>query len=637
MTIWFGGDYNPEQWPRDVWDDDVRLMQQGGVTLATVAVFSWARLEPREGEFDFEWLDTVIDKLHAGGIAVDLATATAVPPPWLTHKYPEVLPLTIDGVRLYPGSRQQYCPSSPVYRRLAARLVTAIAERYGSHPAVRLWHVNNEYACHVNHCYCDVSAAAFRRWLEARYETIARLNEAWGTSFWSQNYGDFEEVYPPRTAPTFKNPAQLLDFDRFSSDELLECFMAEARILREVGGDIPITTNFLGFSKLADYWKWAREIDVISYDSYPDPVNPESHVRAAMAQDLMRSLKGGQPWLLMEQAPSAVSWNPQNSAKAPGQMRAWSYQALARGADGIMFFQWRQSVFGAEKFLTGMLPHAGVDTRVWHEIEELGREIGELDRVSGTRISSRVAMMTDWDSWWSLEQAAMPAKLSYLDGVLAWYRELYEQNVTVDFIEPGSDLSSYDLVIVPSLFAASASTIRGLDSYVTGGGHLLVTYQTAITDENAHITAGGYLGPLQKTLGVWVEEFAPLVPDRDQLAGTVPISGEVLGSSRGETWSEFVRVHDAVVVARFLDGALDGWPALTRRSVGAGAAWYVATLPAGDARTALVSHLLEEAGIASDHVAPGVEVVTRGDDTFVIDHRTFAVSIREPAVANAKE
>lgn len=634
MPIWYGGDYNPEQWTEEIWDDDIRLMQRGGISMATVGVFSWAKLEPREGEFDFGWLDRVLDKLHAGGIRVDLATATASPPPWLTHRYPEVLPVTENGIRLHPGSRQQYCPSSPVYRRLAARLATAIVERYKDHPALELWHINNEYGCHVSRCYCDVSAEAFRVWLQAKYGTIAALNEAWGTAFWSQRYGEFAEVYPPRAAPTFKNPTQLLDFDRFSSDELLECYRAEAAIVREVSPGVPVTTNFMGFFKPADYWKWAAEVDVVSDDAYPDPADPRSPAYAAMERDLMRSLRHGQPWLLMEQASSAVNWRKRNAPKGPGQQRALSYQSVARGADGILFFQWRQSVAGAEKFHSGLVPHAGTDTRVWREVEQLGGELAQLDRVAGSRVPAKTAIVFDWDSWWSIEQTATPAEISYVQNVFAWYAELWRRTVAVDFVRPIDDLSGYDLVIVPSLFAATGAAQKNLDAFAREGGTLLVTYQSVITDENAHITPGGYLGVLRETLGVWIEEFAPLAAPDLEATGVWPapdirVESELLGSSDAEIWAEYVHAPDAEVLAIFAEGALAGWPALTRNAVGSGAAWYVATKPVGEALGRLVARLIDDAGVFGvvDNVPEGVEAVRRGELTFVINHSMASVVV----------
>ncbi len=627
MPIWYGGDYNPEQWPEEVWEEDVRLMQRGGITLATVGVFSWARLEPREGEFDFGWLDRVLDGLHAGGIRVDLATATASPPPWLPHAYPEVLPVTADGVTLSVGSRQHYCPSSPVYRRLAARLVSAIAERYGSHPALELWHVNNEYGCHVAHCYCDVSAKAFREWLRARYGSVERLNEAWGTAFWSQQYGDFAEVYPPRAMPTFTNPGHALDFDRFSSDELLDCYRMERDILREVTPEVPITTNFMGFFKGVDYWRWAKEVDVVSDDSYPDPADPDSPAYGAMVRDLVRSLGAGRPWILMEQASSAVNWRRRNAAKPAGMNRGLSYQALGRGADGILYFQWRQSVAGAEKFHSGMLPHSGTETKTWREIEQLGGELAGLDRVRGTRVPADVAILFDWDSWWSIEQEATPGEIPYVQHAFAWYRELHRRTVTADFVSPSADLSRYRAVIVPSLFVATAEALAGLDAYVRAGGRLLVTFQTGITDQDAHITEGGYLGVLAETLGVRVEEFAP--PAGPDLAGTggapVPgtaFGGELIRGGTGTLWSEYLHSEGADVLASFEGGELDGWPAITANRRGEGRAWYVATLPDPDAMAALLDAVLSDAGVSPVLAQPveGVEAVRRGDSVFLVNH-----------------
>ena len=256
--VLYGGDYNPEQWPEAVWAEDARLMQEAGVNLVSVAIFAWSRIEPRPGEYELDWLDRILDLLHEHGVAVALATATASPPPWLARLHPESLPVTADGVRLWPGSRQAYCPSSPAYREAAAELARRLAERYHDHPALALWHVNNEYGCHVAECYCDESARAFRRWLERRYGTVDTLNEAWGTAFWSQDYADWDEINPPRRAPTYVNPTQQLDFRRFSSDALLECFELEAAILREVTPGVAVTTNFMGFFKPLDYWRWAR-------------------------------------------------------------------------------------------------------------------------------------------------------------------------------------------------------------------------------------------------------------------------------------------------------------------------------------------------------------------------------------------
>jgi beta-galactosidase len=636
-AIWYGGDYNPEQWPEEIWHEDARLMGEAKVNLVSLGIFSWAKIEPREGEFDFGWLDRVMDTLHAAGVRVDLATATASPPPWLTHRYPEVLPVTEAGVRLAIGSRQQYCPSSPVYRRLAARLTSAIADRYSGHPALEMWHINNEYGCHLSRCYCDVSARSFRDWLQRKYGSVDELNSAWGTAFWSQQYSEFAEVQPPRQAPYSHNPAQLLDFDRFSSDELLDLYRAEAAIVRAATPNVPVTTNFMGFFKPVDYWSWAAEVDVISDDCYPDPVDPESPARAAMAHDLMRSLRGGQPWLLMEQATSAVNWRPRNAAKQPGQMAAGSAQAIARGADGILFFQWRQSVSGAEKFHSGMVPHAGTNSRVWREVSELGTALETLVDVAGSTVPATVAIVFEWDSWWSIEQPDLPGNLNYVDGVFAWYQGLFDRNVIVDFVRGGQDLSRYDVVIVPTLFAASTATLSNLAQYGASGGTLVVTYQTGITDERARITADGYLGALQETLGIRVEEFAPLAqPHRpgasDAAAPTIALEGSLNGSGSlsgsGSLWSEYVHCTDAEVESTFASGPLSGWPAITR----SGRSWYAATLPDGSLIGALLERVLTSSHVRFDPADRSVERVVRGEWEFEIDHTTHNVRVSHGGV-----
>ena len=317
-----------------------------------------------------------MDALHAAGIRVDLATATASPPPWLTHRHPEMLPVTQDGRTLSPGGRQAFCPSSPVYREHALALCTALAERYHDHPALALWHVSNELGCHNARCYCDVSAAAFRTWLRHRYDDdVARLNDAWGTAFWSQRYDDFEQVLPPRVAPTHANPTQQLDFRRFSSDQLLDNFVVERDVLHRISPGVPVTTNFMVMRQTIemDYLRWGRELDVVSNDHYLISAEADGHRELAFSADLTRGTAGGRPWLLMEHSTSAVNWQPRNRAKVPGEMIRNSLAHVAHGADAVLFFQWRASRAGAEKFHSGLLPHAGTETRQWREVVELSR------------------------------------------------------------------------------------------------------------------------------------------------------------------------------------------------------------------------------------------------------------------------
>lgn len=627
----FGGDYNPEQWPREVWDDDVRLMTKAGVTTATVAIFAWARLEPQPGAFDFEWLDDVMDRLHAGGVRVCLATATASPPPWLAHQFPGSLPVDARGVRLGVGSRQQYSASSSAYREHALRLVEKLAERYGTHPALESWHVNNEYGCHAPRSYDPESAAAFRAWLERRYGSIDAVNEAWGTAFWSQRYGSFEEIPVPGAMPTTPNPTMLLDFDRFTSDALRDLYLAELEVLRRVTPHVPVTTNFMGFHKDVDYWSWAPHVDYVSDDHYPYPGNPDAHLMAAASRDLMRSLGGGKPWILMEQATSAVNWRARNAPKPAGLNRVHSLQAVARGADGIQYFQWRAAKAGAEKFHSAMLPHGGEDTRIFREVEALGAELAELSQgaaLLGREVPAQVAMAFDWDSWRAIEQESNPTTIKYRDTVLEWYRPFLRRGITVDFVPPCGMLDAYDLVVVPVMQAASQAALETFSRYVDGGGTLLVTYQSGIVDENLHIWLDGYLGPLQRTLGLHLEEFAPLAADGDLHLGapadaplpSLAVTGDLPGVA--ELWQEVVIPHDAQVVSRFADGFAAGLPAITRRRDQGGAAWYVATQPSRELLDDVVAKVLDDAGVAGllDQPADGVEAVRRGDVVFLLNH-----------------
>ncbi|MGK5675599.1 beta-galactosidase [Micromonospora sp. URMC 106] len=373
-NIWFGADYNPEQWPESTWAEDVELMRRAGVNLVSVGIFSWALLEPAPGEYEFGWLDRAIDVLHAGGIAVDLATATASPPPWLAHRHPETLPRRADGAILWPGGRQAYCPSSPVFRERSLALVEAVATRYAEHPAVVMWHVSNELGCHNVHCYCDVSAEAFRRWLRGRYGDLDALNDAWGTTFWSQRYGDWAEINPPRTAPTFANPTQQLDFLRFSSDEQRAQLRAERDVLRRLVRQ-PVTTNFMIGTgvKYLDYHSWAADVDLVSNDHYLTAADPRAHVGLALAADHTRGVAGGAPWLLMEHSTSAVNWQPRNVAKTPGQLRRNSLAHVARGADGVLFFQWRASRADRLGALHEALWRAGITADVVHPSADLAR------------------------------------------------------------------------------------------------------------------------------------------------------------------------------------------------------------------------------------------------------------------------
>ena len=600
-------------------------MREVGVNLVSVGIFSWSRLEPTQGQFEFDWMDRVLDLLHEGGVQADLATATASPPPWLSHEHPEMLPVLADGVRLWHGARQHYCPSSPVYRGAAKHLVEAIAARYAKHPALAMWHVGNEFGCHVPACWCDVSAAAFREWLRDRYGSMEGLNAAWGTDFWSQRYSSWEEILPPRRTPTWPNPSQQLDFMRFSSDALLECYEAEREILKRVTPDVPVTTNFMGFFKPLDYWKWAAREDIVSHDSYPDPADPKAGMRAAMAGDLMRSLGHGRPWILMEQTTNRVNWRDVNVAKAPGQMRLWSFQAVARGADGVMFFQWRQSRAGAEKHHSAMVGHGPVEkSQVWHEVVRLGRELANLDTVVGARSSAAAAVLFDWESWWALELPSKPSnRLRQMEQLEAFYQPLFEANVAVDFVHPGADLTGYRLLIAPSLYLVTDEAAEGLVRFVETGGTLVMSFFSGIVDPAEHIRLGGYPAPFRELLGLEVLDFEPL-GEGDEI--TLEFSNGSQG--RGTIWNESIELVGATAMA--LSG---GRPIITSHRFGQGMAYYLGTRPDSNAMARVLKGVLSSSGVEPEADVPaGVEAVRRANGgksyLFLLNHRDVGVDVR---------
>jgi len=623
--ILYGGDYNPEQWPEDVWQEDVRLMREAGVNLVSVAIFAWARLEPRPGEFDFAWLDRILALLWENGISVCLATATAAPPAWLARAHPESLPVEADGTRLSFGSRQHYCLNSRAYRERSAELCRQLGRRYADHPAVALWHINNEIGCHTHACYCDVCAAAFRVYLDSRYENLEALNRAWGTAFWGQIYGDWEEIMPPRKAPTFRNPGQVLDYHRFMSDAMRDILVGEISALRSVAPDAKVTTNGLTFPKPTDYWEWYKHVDIAAWDAYPDPTGGLNEARAtAFCHDLFRSLRGGLPFILMEQVTSQVNWRPTNALKAPGQMRALSYQAMARGADGVMFFQWRASKAGAEKFHGAMLPHYGPEGRVFREVRELGAELKKLSRVAGARVASRVALIVSWENRWALEFETKPTQFDYQEILHAFYEPLWELNIAVDMVPPDAELSRYDVVIAPALYQLSAPQTERLRRFVRGGGALVMTYFSGIVDPQDQVWLGGYPALLQDVLGLAVEEWQPLAPGATT---TMAEAGKVKATEVTCTkFCEGIDLRGATALTTYRAGIFSGRAALTRHAFGKGEAYYFGTLPASAARTDFFATLLKQRGIeAPIQTDAGVEVAVREGEgrrfLFVVNHQ----------------
>ncbi|WP_328891152.1 beta-galactosidase [Streptomyces sp. NBC_00316] len=616
--ILFGGDYNPEQWPEEVWEDDIRLMKDAGVNSVTLGVFSWAKIEPRPGAREFGWLDRLMDLLHTHGIGVVLATPTASPPPWMGAQHPETLPRAEDGSIVWYGSRQQFCASSPVYRRYAASLTEDLAARYAGHPALTVWHINNEYC---THCWCDATAAHFRDWLRDRYDSVDGLNEAWGTAFWSQRYDTWAEILPPRKAQYMHNPAQVLDFKRFTSDALMECYVAERDIVARHTPHIPVTTNFMPLWSGQDAWAWSAQEDIVSVDVYPDPKDPLGGQYNAMLADMTRSQAAG-PWMLMEQAAGAVNWRGVNHPKPAGLNRLWSLQSVARGADAVCYFQWRQSRQGAEKFHSGMVTHAGEHGRTFREIKQLGAELETIGAaVSGTDVPADVAVLHDWDSWWAGAQEGRPSSLlDYPETMQSWHRALWEAGITTGFARPDDDLSRFRMVVVPQLYLLTDSAIDNLVSYARGGGTLVCGFFTGVADADDRIRPGGMDARLRTLFGIrTLHEWWPLDADM-----TVECDG-----FRATVWSEELETEPgAEVVSAYRGGELDGLPAVLRKD----RAYYVSTLPEPQALRALLARAAAEAGAAPvlAGLPEGVEAVRRGELLFLLHHGRGSVTVPVP-------
>ncbi|MEO3768898.1 beta-galactosidase [Micromonospora sp. B9E7] len=575
----FGGDYNPEQWPEDVWKQDHRLFDSARIDLVTLGVFDWALTQPAEEVYDFSLLDRIVERVAAEGRGICLATGTGAHPAWLAKAYPEVTRTDFEGRKHRFGQRHNSCPSSPVFRRLSVELARRVARRYADTPAVVAWHVGNEYG---GACYCELCAAGFRSWLRNRYGTLDDLNAAWYTTFWSHTFTDWDQIEPPSALTEhWRGPDHTafqgitLDYLRFSSDAMLTNFHDEKAAIRESSPTLPVTTNFMGMYRPIDYHRWAAHLDFASWDNYPP--DDESAARMALTHDLMRGLKDGQPFWLMEQSPGVTACRDVNPLKRPGLMRLWSWQAVAHGADAVLFFQLRASRGASEKYHGAVIGHAGrSDTRVFREVAELGAELDRLGPASlGARTPARVALLFDWDSWWALEISDGPSRLvRYQQVVLAYHRALWDAGVDLDVVAVTADLSGYAVVVAPALHMLKGDLAQRLEDVAARGGSVLTTYLSGRVDENDQAFLMDVPGPLGQLMGVRVDEWdarGPGVVNPVRLgAGADQIDVEA------RLLFELVIPQGAQVVGTYRSDFYAGTPAVTRNSFGAGDGWYVA-------------------------------------------------------------
>ena len=581
--ILYGGDYNPNQWPREIWAEDMDLFKKAGINSATVNVFSWAKLQPDENTYDFSELDDIIAMLSENGIDIVLATATGAMPAWMAKKYPEVTRVDFEGRRHKFGQRHNHCPNSLVWQKYAARLAGELAKRYGSNPHVVCWHINNEYN---TGCYCENCEKAFRIWLREKYGTLEAVNAAWNTEFWGHTFYDWDEIVAPNNLSDgmgfgFTRKTAFagisIDYDRFLSDSLLENYKLERDAIRKYDKETPITTNLMGTYKGLDYFKWAKEMDIVSWDNYPAYNTPWS--LTAMKHDLMRGLKDA-PFMLMEQTPSQQNWQPYNSLKKPGQMRAQSYQTIAHGADTIQFFQLRRSKGACEKFHGAVIAHSGSgDTRVFKECAQLGEELKKLGAETlGAKNTAEVGMIFDWDNYWALEYTSGPnVDLKYVDQIHQYYQYFYEHHIPVDMIPVDGDLSRYKAICAPVLYMVKEGVAEALEAFVEAGGTLITGMMSGIVDQSDNVHLGGYPGPLRRLCGIWAEEIDALAPEQSNTL-RFPDGTE----SQCKLLCDIIRTEGAETIAAYGGDFYAGTPAVTKNSFGKGTVYYVGTQPDHD-------------------------------------------------------
>ncbi|MFJ4816114.1 beta-galactosidase [Streptomyces sp. NPDC088801] len=607
--IRYGGDYNPEQWPQEVWDEDHRLFTRAGIDTLTVGVFTWSLTQPAPDTYDFTILDRVLDRAAAEGRRVCLATGTAALPPWLAKQHPEVNRTDFEGRRHRYGQRHNFCPSSPAYREHATALASRLAERYAHHPALLAWHINNEYG---GACYCDLCAEAFRQWLRDRHGTLDALNDAWWTTFWSHRYTDWDQIEPPNALTEhWRGPDHTafqgitLDWFRFTTDALLGCFLAEKEVIRAHDPDTPVTTNFMGTFRPLDYHRWAPHLDFASWDNYPALDAPPT--RPALAHDLMRGLKNGAPFWLMEQTPSTTACRDVNPLRRPGELRLATFQAIAHGADAALYFQMRASRGACEKYHGAVIGHAGCDdTRVFREVAALGGELEALGgRTLGARTPARTALLFDWDSWWALEISDGPSRLvKYPDVVHAYYRAAREAGADVDVIPQTADLTPYDVVLAPTLHMVKGDLAARLEAVAARGGTVLATFLSGRVDEHDRAFPTDVPGPLAPLMGIRVDEWDARPPEFTQ---PVPELG-----TEARLVFEIVRTRGAEPIATYGTDFYAGTPAVLRNPYGDGEGWYVATALDQRGVDEVVRRILTRHDLLGPYAGhPAVETATR--------------------------
>ncbi|MGN1281039.1 MAG: beta-galactosidase [Succinivibrio sp.] len=580
--IFYGADYNPEQWldSPEILEKDLELMKQAHCSIMSVGIFSWSKLEPSEGVYNFEWLDKVLDDLNRIGVKVFLATPSGARPGWLSKKYPEVLRVWENRVRALHGGRHNHCASSPVYREKVQQLDRALAERYANHPAVLGWHISNEFS---GSCHCELCQKNFREWLKKKYKTLDNLNKCYWSTFWSHTYSSWDEIESPSTIGENAVHALNLDWKRFNTQLCMDFCKMEIDTVKSVRKDLPATTNFMEFFYDYDYFEFAKILDFISWDSYPEWHVYDDQVKipayTAMNHDLMRSLKGGMPFVLMESTPNVTNWRELSKQKKPGMIATAAVQALAHGADNIQYFQWRKSRGSSEKFHGAFVDHVGhLETRVGKEMHELGEKLEKLGEVTGSLTDAKIAIVFDTVNRWAIDDAQGPRNkdMHYLDVCLDYYKALWSRGINVDVIDQSCPLDKYKVVIAPMTYMLRGDYATRVEKFVKNGGHYVSTFWSGIVDENDLCFLGGFPGPLKDVLGIWDEEIECLDDEEKETVRSLCEALDFNAVYDASMLCSVIHAKGASVLASFDSDYFKDSPALTVNSYGKGKAYYVA-------------------------------------------------------------
>jgi beta-galactosidase len=650
----FGADYYPEHWSAERWPMDAKLMQQVGMNTVRLAEFAWSRLEPREGSFDFAWLDKAMEILLEHGIRVVLGTPTAAPPAWLIQEHPEILPVNEEGQRAGFGMRRHYCPTQPVFHTATRRIVEAMARHYQQHPAVFAWQIDNELGNIANgtRCHCDSCRAAFQRWLQQRYGSLENLNQCWGTVFWSQEYSAWEQIPVPLQKlrsgrpGSVHNPALFLDFARFTSENWVQYQHLQVQILRELCPQHLITHNLMGLFPYVNYVALARDLDVVSWDNYPrmpaswslfhGNVSP-SHV--AMAHDLMRGLKGRTFWV-MEQQSGPSGWGSLSPTPLPGEIRLWTLQSVAHGAEGIVYFRWRTCQVGTEQYWHGILPHDGIPARRYEEVQRTGEEFHRLGPLVTASLPAEVALLRSYDTLWAFEAQPTTEELSYDDQIGRYYRALWRRNVPVDLITEEQPWESYKLLIAPCLFVLREDVADRLRTWVEAGGTLVVTFRSGVKDACNRVVNLPLPGLLADLAGVQVADYTALLPPGSGIPSASPETLEltVAGTTHrvsADIWMDELELRGAEALGWYRDGPFAGAPAVSLHRFGTGKVFYVGTSLDDTGQNLLMGTVLAEAAVVPGVESPhNVEIVRRvlegRDHWFILNHSATPQEITLP-------